>query len=720
MRGWIIDCYPDYHQNAMVIWLRTPHGVERIVDGDRLPRFFVWAPETELRELASKLEMIDVRSSLERRRIWPGDRERPTLGVTAGYGALVDLARTVDRWGGYRRYQLFNVDLRFDQRYFLHHGIFPMGLLEAGEGYSLLDSPFRMNYPLPPLTPLRLEMKVGRGIPTMGDRIWEVRADGVVFDGPEDSMIEDLIAHVRKMDPDIIYTDGGDDFHLPHLQHRAREHGIDLELGREEGVRGGGGKSYFTYGRIAYKPPAYKLRGRIHIDRGASFMFAEGGLYGLIDLSRLCGIPVQELSRLSPGSAISAMQVNEAVKTGHLIRWKKNLPEEFKTARELLVCDRGGFIYEPEVGIHDGVVEVDFSSLYPNIMVRFNISPETVKCGCCPDSSIRVPEIGYRICERRMGLIPQVLEPIIRRRMGCKKLMREGGERREIYEQRSKILKWVLVTCFGYTGYRNARFGRIECHESITAYGREILLRASQIAEEEGFRVIHGIVDSLWLRGEGDPSELCKEVEREFGIPLELEGRYRWIVFLPCVTHGMGALNRYYGLFENGTMKVRGIALRRSDTSPIVREMQGRMLHKLSLAGDSNEFLERIPDALGTVMEVTQRLKGGEVPPEELVIRKRVSKELWDYRQLNDSVATLRQLRARGHHVPPGRTVEYIVTDGKSKDPWSRVAVASLVDEVSYDVESYLDLVIRGAAEILLPFNWGEGPIREWLSEQGC
>ena len=44
--------------------------------------------------------------------------------------------------------------------------------------------------------------------------------------------------------------------------------------------------------------------------------------------------------------------------------------------------------------------------------------------------------------------------------------------------------KWLLVTCFGYLGYKNARFGRIEAHEAVTAYGREALLRAKEAAED--------------------------------------------------------------------------------------------------------------------------------------------------------------------------------------------------------------------------------------------
>ncbi|MGB1462657.1 MAG: hypothetical protein ACPG8Q_03900, partial [Candidatus Poseidoniaceae archaeon] len=59
--------------------------------------------------------------------------------------------------------------------------------------------------------------------------------------------------------------------------------------------------------------------------------------------------------------------------------------------------------------------------------------------------------------------------------------------------------KWLLVTCFGYTGYRNARFGRIEAHEAICAWAREVMLEGIEAARADGWDVVHGIVDSLWI-----------------------------------------------------------------------------------------------------------------------------------------------------------------------------------------------------------------------------
>src|SRR5208283_1682560 len=91
--------------------------------------------------------------------------------------------------------------------------------------------------------------------------------------------------------------------------------------------------------------------------------------------------------------------------------------------------------------------------------------------------------------------------------------------------------------CFGYLSYRNAKFGLIDCHISVCAYARHILLETARIAESKGFEVVHGIVDSLWVKKRGatreDFEELCSEVKHRMGLPISFEGIYRWVAFLP-------------------------------------------------------------------------------------------------------------------------------------------------------------------------------------------
>jgi DNA polymerase elongation subunit (family B) len=261
--------------------------------------------------------------------------------------------------------------------------------------------------------------------------------------------------------------------------------------------------------------------------------------------------------------------------------------------------------------------------------------------------------------------------------------------------------------CFGYTGYRNARFGRIECHEAINAYGREILLQASEMAEAHGFEILHGIIDSLWLKGSGDPEKFCERVSGHIGIPLEPEGTYKWLVFLPDRSHGVGVLNRYYGLFEDGRFKTRGIELRKRDTIELVRDMQNELLAHFESASDSQQFIATIPSAMSIVEKYVETVRSGTVPQNKLLITKSVSQGLDQYRQFNDSVAALMQLDEEGFEVNPGEAVRYLVRDCRSKDHKTCVRVESFISEDDeYDIDFYVDLLLRGVEGMLLPFGF--------------
>src|SRR5438309_10120177 len=116
-------------------------------------------------------------------------------------------------------------------------------------------------------------------------------------------------------------------------------------------------------------------------------------------------------------------------------------------------------------------------------MVKYNISAETLDCSCCKLDGLPVPELRYHLCTRRVGIVGRVLKPLIERRRYYKKMKKEPGPLQDVYEVLDTILKWTVVTAFGYQGYSNARFGRIECHEAINAFARNILVRTMEVAE---------------------------------------------------------------------------------------------------------------------------------------------------------------------------------------------------------------------------------------------
>jgi DNA polymerase elongation subunit (family B) len=511
------------------------------------------------------------------------------------------------------------------------------------------------------------------------------------------------------------------------LYHRAKTCGIEhlMNLGREKNQKKNNlrpvkkAKSYFSYGRIVYRPAFYTLQGRIHLDTAQSFFYGESGLHGILDIARCANIPLQLLSRLGPGTAISQIEINAAMKKGYLIPWKKNMPENWKTAEELLIADRGGLVLEPVVGLHENVVELDYASLYPNIMVVHNISPETMLCPCCPDSAKRVPQLGYHICSKQKGLLPEVLEPILQRRFCFKARAKNNQYDPVVYTELQKAWKWVLVVCFGYTGYRNARYGRIECHESITAFSRDILLTASEVAQQAGYEVLHGIVDSLWVKGSQGcvrPFHLSRMISHRTGIRMDVEGRYKWIVFLPSKVTGVGALTRYYGVFEDGAVKVRGVELRQHNTPVFLKNAQQEMLTIFKEANTAEEFHALLPASVEILRQLAATLREDSINHNDLVFTTTISKDIATYKVNTLPKSALLQLQDLGVQVQPGQSVRYLVTDETSQNYKRRICLAEKMRETGdIDVGYYLRQLAKCAESLLVPFGYTKEKIQEML-----
>ncbi len=717
--GWIIDAYADYDRDSIVLWLWNERGAHRIEDPRVVPTFYLHASPSDLPAIRRRIEILDgVRDvrEVQKRIALEDDEPKPVLEIVPRhYRNIRNLAHILDSNGGYVDHRLFNVDLRFSQRYAIEHDIFPMGLLHYANGvWRAEEEHFALDYPLPALRKSLLDLHVDNpaGIPRMQDKLLGARVDDVEIDGDAETILKGIDAVVRSKDPDVLMTDGGDAFLMPYLAAKASDLGVNLQLGRDpDKFAGVKAKSYFTYGKIVYKPGQYILRGRLHLDRG-HFAFRESDFAGLAELSRLSTLTPQEQARLTPGTAFSAMQVNQAYHDGCLVVWKKNRPEDFKDAENLLRGDRGGFTFEPEVGVHEGLYELDFSSLYPSIMVKYNISAETLDCSCCTLDGLPVPELRYHLCTRRVGIVGRVLKPLIERRRYYKKMKKEPGPLQDVYTGRDTILKWTLVTSFGYQGYKNARFGRIECHEAINAYARNILVRTMEIAESHGYEVVHGIVDSVWLRpkSDTDPIEKVREhIAGSIGLPIELEGRYKWIVFLPCKTTGIGALNRYYGLFQDDEFKLRGIELRKHDTPEFINICQEAMLGELSLASTAAEFRERIPKAVDILRWTAKCVLDRAIPVHQFILTKSVSRALPEYVVLTATAAALKQMEKRGFAVEPGESVRYVLLDARARDSERKVRVAEFLQgDEEPDAWEYIHLLCRSGQTLLAPFGYTE------------
>ncbi len=731
--GTILDVYPDYENNGMVTWL-LQNGKTTRIEAPYDPCFYVHTPSSDLSQVAKAVEQLPQvkRLQLTPAKLTLGSPQHTMVLEVTPYqlNALQPLADLIDSWGGFHRYHLFNVDLRLPTRFLQEHGVFCHAQVTwDGKRFLCKDDPWALDYEIPSFRIAHLDVAEGhKTTPSFQESLPALRLnDDIIQEDNETDTILSLVHRIKQIDPDVITTMNGDSLLFPLLYHRAKSCGVEhlMNLGREKNQKKNAlrpvkkEKSYFSYGRIVYRPAFYTLQGRIHLDTAQSFFYGQSGLHGILDVARCANIPLQLLSRLGPGTAISQIEINAAMKKGYLIPWKKNMPENWKTAEELLIADRGGLVLEPVVGLHEQVVELDYASLYPNIMVLHNISPETMLCPCCPDSSRRVPQLGYHLCEKQEGLLPEVLRPILRRRFCFKARAKNNQYDQAIYTELQKAWKWVLVVCFGYTGYRNARYGRIECHESITAFSRDILLTASEVAQQAGYEVLHGIVDSLWVKGSPGcvpPFHLSRMIGHRTGIRMDVEGCYRWIVFLPSKATGVGALTRYYGMFEDGTVKVRGVELRQHNTPLFLKNVQQQMLTIFKEAYTVEQFRALIPTTVKTLKQSADALRDDRVPHDELVCTTTASKEIETYAVNTLPKSALLQLQDLGIQVQLGQSVRYLVTDEASRDYTRRVCLAEKIQGTErIDTGYYLRQLAKCAESLLIPFGYTKEQLEELL-----
>lgn len=733
----------------MALWLVDAEGESHRVLYPYAPYFYLSGSTSDLRKAGALVSSWGAPVSLKLTPKKEFYSDAPMKVLQVKVLNPLRYAQLVNRVIRLKYVEPFTCDLSPVHLFFYDTGLFPLALIEVdieGDGpafrgmaavgandYSplLLDSPWKIDYSLPPFRVMELRIENGRINPshTGGGAL------SVVVGGEEqllepEHIVTGLNSLIQRHDPHVILSHWGDSYVMPRLHHLAFKEGRALLLDREGGIhKGRRGWTYFSYGRVVYRAHPFYLYGRWHLDVKNSFILAECGMEGLLELARLSKIPVQQVSRQSTGTCITSMQLEVAHRGGYLIPWRKRMPENYKTAEELLITDKGGLTYKPVPGLYEQVGELDFSSMYPTIMARYNLSPETIDCACCPDAP-RVPEAGYRICRKRRGLVPETLTPILKKRRSYKAAVKAAADAVGAndysplqYDRRQTALKWMLVTCFGYLGYKNARFGRIEAHESTTALGREKLLLAKEIAERSGYRMLHALTDSLWLQKPGaalhDYERLAEEISRCAGIPIGVEGIYKWISFLPSKMNPAEPVpGRYFGLFQDGAMRVRGLEVRRSDAPIIVKRAQSEMLKLLMNASSVQEYQQTIPQILKVLEEYWAMLDEGNVPPEELAITLTVSQDPTAYRKASLTAIAAQELLGRGVPIHPGEKVQVVVTSGNPRLPSDRAKpLASWDGTHSMNKEKYKEYLLKAAEPLLIHFGWDHKKLRSFVEQ---
>ncbi|MEM1507888.1 MAG: DNA polymerase domain-containing protein [Candidatus Bathyarchaeia archaeon] len=198
----------------------------------------------------------------------------------------------------------------------------------------------------------------------------------------------------------------------------------------------------------------------------------------------------------------------------------------------------------------------------------------------------------------------------------------------DVCEQRQKALKGILVCIYGYSGCFANRFGNIACYEEINRTARNILVKAMNIAMQNGFEVIYADSDSLSIKKKGasrrDFEDLAGEISERTGLPIALDKHFKFLVLLKQEADpNIDATRRYFGKLTNGELFYRGIELRRHDYPDFIKKFETELMEILFDAEDAREILERqCKKALNYVLETCDLIRDGKVPVSELVVSK--------------------------------------------------------------------------------------------------
>jgi len=253
---------------------------------------------------------------------------------------------------------------------------------------------------------------------------------------------------------------------------------------------------------------------------------------------------------------------------------------------------------------------------------------------------------------------------------------------------------------------------------AVTAYGRECLLRAKEAAEDLGYRVPYLYVDGLWVQKEGISetgiATLLDEITDRTGLPIALEGIYRWIAFLSSrLDNRIPVANRYFGVFQDGRVKIRGIETRRRDTPPWVVEVQTRILDHLASLKSSTQFPILLPAIIADIQQDLDDLYAYRIPIEKLTITQILSRELEAYRVPSPAARAAAQLDRIGKEIRPGQRIRFLYTLGEpGVYAWNTPEPP--VPEM-LDLRRYRTLLLRAAHTVLGPFGVEERVLENWL-----
>jgi len=361
----------------------------------------------------------------------------------------------------------------------------------------------------------------------------------------------------------------------------------------------------------------------------------------------------------------------------------------------------GGLVLSPKPGLHDDIAVLDFKSMYPNIMIRYNLSPDTyVPPGAHePEGGVfTAPEVNHKFRKEPPGFYKEALTFLIQVRNQIRaqmKTLHQGTVEYNVLDARQKAVKIITNAAYGYAGWIGARWYIKPVAEAASAWGRYTILSAVRLVESKGLTIIYGDTDSLFLSNdEKKILELQKEIGKELGLETEVNEVYTRIFFTE-------AKKRYAGLRTDGSLDIVGLEVIRGDWAQVAKKVQENVLDII--------LREKSPEnAVHYVHKIVAELRNRQVPFHDLIIWKTLTKPPEQYAVRSPHVEAAKMLKEKGWRLTGGDKVGFVILTGTGRF-YNRVKpyVFAKYDEV--DVDYYItNQVVPAAARILSFFNVSE------------
>jgi DNA polymerase I len=420
-----------------------------------------------------------------------------------------------------------------------------------------------------------------------------------------------------------------------------------------------------------------------------------------IQLSGLVGLPLDHVGTAAAGFRVEWFLIKHTHEIDELVP---------KRVEQPYVPYAGGLVLAPKSGLHEEIAVLDFKSMYPSLMIAYNLSPDTYIWPDDPvpaDGFYEAPEVKHRFRKEPPGFYKEILTYLIevrdeiRARM--KKLDPSGTEFR-VLDARQKAVKIITNAAYGYAGWTGARWYVKPVAEAAAAWGRSTISRAINMAREAGLEVVYGDTDSIFVKYDSKRVlKLSKDIKREIALEIKPDKIYTRIFFTE-------AKKRYAGLLPDGELDIVGLEVMRGDWAEIAKQVQENVLDVI--------LKEKSPEnAVAVVVRYVSKLRQKQVPFHDLIIWKTLTKQVEDYEVNAPHVEAAKMLRAKGWSLTVGDKVGYVIVAGKGRlfEHVQPYVFASIND---VDIDYYISKqIVPAAARILAFFGVGEEELLKSVKE---